>query len=156
MPKVESGVVVTLSFQVTDADGQMVDDGRQPIVYLHGSPEGIFPKIAEALEGKEVGEAIRVTLRPEDAFQARRDELIQIEPRHKFPPDVRVGAQFEGSSDDRSAMLYTVTQVEDDRVVLDANHPLAGLTLIFSAQVAAVRPATPEELGQEQWRPPEA
>ncbi|MBF0393622.1 MAG: FKBP-type peptidyl-prolyl cis-trans isomerase [Alphaproteobacteria bacterium] len=156
MSTVENGVVVTLNHRVTDIDGMLVDDGDKPIVYLHGSPEGIFPKLAAALEGKRVGESITVTLPPEDAFGAFRDELILAEPRGDFPPDLAVDTVFEGGKEGEEGTVYfRVTAIEDEHVILDANHPLAGMTLIFNATVAAIRDATPEELAQEQWRPDE-
>jgi FKBP-type peptidyl-prolyl cis-trans isomerase SlyD len=74
---------------------------------------------------------------------------VRAEPRDMFPKDVAVGMQFEGGAegdDDEDYMLYTVTEVTDDEVTVDGNHPLAGKTLVFAGTITGVRPATQEEL----------
>jgi len=140
--------VVTLNYQVTDSDGHMIDDGERPLVYLHGGYGGIFDRLEEALHGKSVGEALKVKLQPNEAFGDYDADLVTVEPRNLFPDDIEIGMQFERATEDADSdgLLYTITEIADDRVVVDANHPLAGLALIFSCTVAAVRPATAEEI----------
>lgn len=141
--------VVTLDYNVTDPDGVLVDAGKEPLVYLHGGHEDIFPKIEEALEGKGVGETVKVKLQPDDAFGEYDAELVQIESRESFPETLEVGMQFEGApegGDDEDFILYRVTEIAGDKVVVDGNHPLAGTALIFTCTVTAVRPASAEEL----------
>lgn len=142
--------VVTLEYRVTDTGGQVVDPGQTPIVYLHGDYEGIFPKIEAALAGKEVGDSILIRLEPDDAFGDYDAELVELEDAAHFPADLQVGAMFEriapGGGEDDELALYRVTDIADGKVVLDGNHPLAGLALNFSGTVAAVRPATAVEL----------
>ncbi|HJW04651.1 MAG TPA: FKBP-type peptidyl-prolyl cis-trans isomerase, partial [Azospira sp.] len=121
--------VVTLDYNVTDPDGVLVDAGKEPLVYLHGGHEDIFPKIEEALEGKGVGETVKVKLQPDDAFGEYDAELVQIESRDSFPETLEVGMQFEGApegGDDEDFILYRVTEIAGDKVVVDGNHPLAG------------------------------
>ena len=87
-----------------------------------------------------------MTLEPDDAFGEYDAELIRTEPRNLFPKNIKVGMQFEGAAEGSNhAMIYTVTDIADDKVVLDANHPLAGLSLVFECQVIAVREASEEE-----------
>lgn len=141
--------VVTIAYQVTDPDGAMVDAGERPIVYLHGGYDDIFPKIEEALQGKRAGDAIQVKLQPDEAFGEYDADLVQIEPRNSFPEVLEVGMQFEGApsgADEDDFVIYRVTEILDDKVMLDGNHPLAGMALIFSCTVSAVRAATPEEI----------
>lgn len=141
--------VVTLDYSVTDPDGNVVDPGREPLVYLHGGYDDVFPMIEEALQGKKVGESITVKMQPEDAFGEYDSELVQMEPRDRFPEHLEVGMQFEGAaegSDDEEFIIYRVTDIADDKVVLDGNHPLAGEALIFVCTVTSVRPASAEEL----------
>lgn len=141
--------VVTLDYNVTDTDGNVVDAGREPLVYLHGGYDDIFPKIEEVLHGKSVGESVQVKLQPEEAFGDYDAELVQIEPRSAFPEALEVGMQFEGApegDDEEDFMLYRVTDIEGDKVVLDGNHPLAGQALIFTCTVTAVRPASADEI----------
>jgi FKBP-type peptidyl-prolyl cis-trans isomerase SlyD len=103
--------------------------------------------VEQALDGKSAGESCRVRLEPDDAFGEYDAELVHVEPRDKFPNNVGVGMQFEGRSGTTDEMLiYTVTDIAEDKVVVDGNHPLAGQTLDFACTVSAVRSATDEEV----------
>lgn len=149
--QIAKNTVVTISYRVTDSDGNLVDSGERPIVYLHGGYDGIFPRIEEALQGKSTGDALEVKLQPDDAFGDYDAELVMIEPRSLFPDNIEVGMQFERASetddDDDGSELYTITDIAEDKVVVDGNHPLAGLALVFFCTVAEVRPATADEIG---------
>ncbi|MBL8477169.1 MAG: peptidylprolyl isomerase [Methyloversatilis sp.] len=139
--------VVTLKYSVTDPDGNLVDSGAAPLAYLHGGYGGIFQPIEEALEGQAVGFEVVVKLQPEDAFGEYDEELVEIESRSNFPENIEVGMQFERvSPDGEEEGLYTVTDITDDRIVIDGNHPLAGTALVFSCTVAEIRKASAEEL----------
>lgn len=141
--------VVTLDYNVTDPDGELVDAGKEPLVYLHGGYDDIFPMIEEALQGKKVGETVVVKMQPDDAFGKYDADLIQVESRKDFPKELQVGMQFEGlpeGGEDDDALIYRVTEIAEDRVVLDGNHPLAGMALVFTCTVTAVRPASAEEI----------
>lgn len=140
--------VVTLDYSVTDVDGASVDDGAAPIVYLHGGYGGIFDRIEEELQGKDVGTELKIKLEPEDAFGEYDAELVNVEDRNLFPDNIEVGMQFERGDDDEDSegMLYTITDITDDKIVVDGNHPLAGTALIFACTVKDVREATAEEV----------
>ena len=136
--------VVTLSYNVKDTDGNVIDSGAAPLVYLHGGYGGIFDRIEEAIQGKTTGDSLEIKLQPEDAFGEYDAGRIIIEPRNLFPEDIEVGTQFErGDEDER---LYTITDITEDKVVVDGNHPLAGIALIFSCTVTDVREGTAEEI----------
>ena len=140
--------VVTLKYSVKDTEGTSIDEGTAPLVYLHGGYGGIFDRIEEALQGKAVGDALEVKLEPEDAFGEYDAELVAIESRQLFPENIEVGMQFERGSEDGEDddALFTITDIADDKVVVDGNHPLAGIALLFSCTVAEVRAASPEEV----------
>ena len=141
--------VVTLEYHVTDPDGEVVDEGREPIIYLHGGYDDIFPKIEEALQGKTVGESVQVKLQPDEAFGEYDASLVQVEPRKDFPKELQVGMQFEGGPEDGEEddfVIYRVTEIAADKVVLDGNHPLAGMALVFTCTVSGIRPASAEEV----------
>lgn len=139
--------VVSLSYELYDGDGKLIEKGESPIEYLHGGYEGIFPLVEKALDGKAVGDTCRVHLPPGDAFGEYDAELVRVETREKFPAELNVGMQFEGQSDKHEQMVvYTVTDIAEGKVVVDANHPLAGQTLNFQCVVSSVRAATQEEL----------
>ncbi|MBK8522748.1 MAG: peptidylprolyl isomerase [Betaproteobacteria bacterium] len=147
--QVAKNAVVTLDYNVTDPDGELVDAGKEPLVYLHGGYDDIFPKIEEAVHGKAIGETVKVKLLPDEAFGEYDEQLVQVEPRDSFPKEIQVGMQFEGApegTDDDDFVIYRVTEIADDKVVLDGNHPLAGMALIFTCTVTSVRPASAEEL----------
>jgi FKBP-type peptidyl-prolyl cis-trans isomerase SlyD len=140
--------VVTLKYNVRDVDGTSIDEGAAPMVYLHGGYGGIFDRIEEELQGKAVGDALEVKLEPDDAFGEYDAELVVIEPRQLFPDNIEVGMQFERGSEDGESddALFTITDIADDKVVVDGNHPLAGIALVFACTVTAVRAATAEEI----------
>jgi FKBP-type peptidyl-prolyl cis-trans isomerase SlyD len=145
--QVTKNTVVSLDYELSDTDGKLIEKTDSPIEYLHGGYDGIFPQVEKALAGKSVGESCRVRLEPEDAFGDYDAGLVHLEARSKFPDDIKVGMQFEGRGAESGAtMIYTVTDVAADKVVVDGNHPLAGKALDFNCTVAGVRPATQEEL----------
>ena len=146
--RIESGRVVRLSYELKDCDGQPLEEEGAELEYLHGGFGSIFPKVEEALEGKEVGHEVSLTLEPEDAFGEYDAELLRVEPRERFPETIEVGMRFEGVPGDREdeALIYTVTDVTPDKVVVDGNHPLAGERLWFRGKVSGVRQATDDEL----------
>jgi len=146
--RIESGTVVTLAYEMRDADGDSLEDEGARMAYLHGGYGDIFPKVEAALAGQEVGHELSITLEPEDAFGEYDAELLRVEPRERFPAEVEVGMRFEGVPGDREeeALIYTVTDVTADTVVVDGNHPLAGERLWFRCAVKDVRRATPDEI----------
>ncbi|MDR1461817.1 MAG: peptidylprolyl isomerase [Azoarcus sp.] len=137
--------VVTLNYTVIDAEGTVIDDGRQPLIYLHGGYDGIFPKLEEALHGKKIGDTLKVKLQPQDAFGDYNEELVAVEDAELFPENAEVGMAFERVSD-TGEEIFHITEIADGKVVVDGNHPLAGTALIFDILVTDVRPATAEEI----------
>ena len=139
--------MVSLNYELFGDDGELIERTEAPVSYLHGGYDGIFPRVEEALEGKDVGYECRVQLEPDDAFGEYEADLVRMESRELFPESVNVGMQFEGSPDDsEETRIYTVTDITDEKVVVDGNHPLAGRSLLFACTVTAVRPASSEEL----------
>lgn len=155
--KIAKNTVVSLTYTLKNTDGEIIEELDEPLSYLHGGYAGFLPKIEEALEGKEPGYKAHLYLEPEDAFGDYDADLLRIEPREKFPPEMAVGMQFEGLPEEEGSEfseedqpIYTVTDIVEDKVVLDGNHPLAGMALRFAINVIEVREATQEEIDQEQ------
>jgi len=162
--KIEKNTIVSLRYKLTDAQNNLIEEPDSPMVYLHGGYEGTFPKIESMLDGHEIGYETTIQLEPGDAFGEYDPELLKIEPRVRFPEPLEIGMQFEGipealdehgeiipsdvdgGDDDMPSLIYTVTDVADNQVVLDGNHPLAGMALRFWLQVEDVRAATEEEI----------
>ncbi len=139
--------MVSLHYELLNSGGDLIEKTDSPIEYLHGGYDGIFALVEQALQGKNAGEACDVYLQPTDAFGEYDETLVRIESRDKFPPKLEVGMRFQGEAEGSSEMLiYTVTDIADGKVVVDGNHPLAGMALRFHCTVAAVRAATAEEI----------
>jgi FKBP-type peptidyl-prolyl cis-trans isomerase SlyD len=155
--KIEKNTVVSLRYKLTDAQNNVIEEPDTPMVYLHGGYEGTFPKIEKALDGQDIGYEANIQLEPSEAFGEYDPDLLKIEPRARFPEPLEVGMQFEGVPDldeesgdepelDDEPLIYTVTDVAESQVVLDGNHPLAGMALRFWIQVNDIRAATEEEI----------
>ena len=146
--KIGKDCVVTIKYRLTDAQGEFIEETEVPTEYLHGGHEGIFPRVEEALEGREKGYTTTLHLEPQDAFGDYDADQVRVEERSKFPEPLEVGMRFEGvpEDDDEDSEILTITDLTADTVVLDANHPLAGVALRFALEVLDVRPATADEL----------
>lgn len=145
--QIAKDTVVSLTYRLLGSDGEVIERADEPISYLHGGYQGIFPLVEAALGGRSAGDRCEVRLEPEDAFGDYAAGLVRIEPRRLFPPNLRVGMQFEGSAEESGdTRVYTVTEIAEDKVVVDGNHPLAGQTVVFSCVVTEVRAASAEEL----------
>ncbi len=147
--QVEQNAVVTIDYTLTGPDGQTIDTsvGKQPLPYLHGTGN-LIPGLEKALEGKQAGDQIKVTVPPEEAYGVRDDSLIQSVPRTAFQgvPDVKPGMQFRSQSPQGVPTVVTVTKVDGENVTVDANHQLAGVPLTFDVTIKDVRKASQEEL----------
>ncbi len=145
--QIAKNTVVTLKYTVHDPDGNVVDDGQHPLVYLHGGYDGIFSPIEEALQGKSTGENLKMKLQPDDAFGEYDENMVMMEDRTLFPDNIEVGMSFERVTEDgEDEILYRITDIADGKVVVDGNHPLAGVALLFDITVSEVRAATAEEI----------
>lgn len=139
--------VVSITYELRDSDGNVLEASADPVSYLHGGYDGIFPRVEEELHGKKVGDSVELGLEPADAFGDYDEELVQIEPQSAFPGEkVEIGMQFEGEDPTGDVVLYTVTDVADGKVVVDGNHPWAGEKVSFKCTVTGIRPATKEEI----------
>lgn len=146
--KIAKDTVVTVNYKLSDAQNNLIEEGTQPMVYLHGGYENTLPKIEEALDGQEAGFSIQLQVEPEDAFGDYDPEMLKVEEKSRLPEPIEVGMQFEGVAEgsDGETTIFTVTEIADDKVVLDGNHPLAGMALRFDLSVLEVRAASAEEI----------
>jgi FKBP-type peptidyl-prolyl cis-trans isomerase SlyD len=146
--KIGKNSVVTLKYRLTDAQNEFIEETEDPVQYLHGGYDGIFPRVEEVLEGKETGYTTTMQLEPQDAFGEYDADQVRVEQRSKFPEPLEVGMRFEGvpEDEDEDPQILTITDITPETVVLDANHPLAGIALRFSLEVLDVRAASEEEL----------
>jgi FKBP-type peptidyl-prolyl cis-trans isomerase SlyD len=147
--RITKNTAVTLQFKVTDLQGKLIEDRKEPSVYLHGGYGNTLPKIEDALDGQEGGYQVTLELQPEDAFGAYDESLLRSLPKKEFPPGVKVGGQLEGHGNDGKMMVFNVMKIKGDTVLLDGNHPLAGKALRFAIKVISVRQASDEEVAHQ-------
>jgi len=152
--------LVTLDYTVFDTENNLLDSGATPLSYLHGGYSDVFEKIEKALEGKSVGESVHVQLSPKESFGEYQEDLVMVEDRNQFEDNLQMGQQiemvFSDTADEDILMVYTVSDIQEDKVILDANHPLAGLTIVFDGTVIGVREATSDEIEAKLMSPEES
>ena len=143
--------VVSLVWKLTDAQNQPIDQLTEPVEFFYGGDD-LLPKVEEALAGHEPGADLHLHLEPEDAFGDYKAELVCFEDRKLFPEQIETGMAFEGlpeghkTPDMPADTIYVVTEIYPSHVVLDGNHPLAGMALRLHITVRAVRAANEEDI----------
>ncbi len=148
---VGDGMWVTVRYRLFDSQGEPLEEGERELTYLQGGFGSVFPKIEAALLGRDTGYVASVYLQPEDGFGDYDADLVNLASRADFPDQLELGMTFEGMPGDSDSDdgIYTVTDITDEAVVLDGNHPLAGMALRFDLRVTEVRVASEEEIEQE-------
>jgi FKBP-type peptidyl-prolyl cis-trans isomerase SlyD len=148
--QIAMNTVVSMTYELKNANGDVLESSTESVSYLHGGYDNIFPKVEELMHGKNIGDVVEVSLEPADGFGEYDEELVQIEPASAFPAaELKVGMQFEGEDETGEVVLYTVTEIADGKVVVDGNHPWAGERLLFKATVTGVRKANLEEISHQ-------
>jgi FKBP-type peptidyl-prolyl cis-trans isomerase SlyD len=145
--QIANQAVVTIDYTLTDDQGAVLDssNGEEPLTYIQGAGN-IIPGLENALLGKSSGDALKVTVAPGDGYGERDEDLVQAVPRSQFPEvSIEVGMRFQAQGSDGSSVV-TVVAIDESSVTVDANHPLAGMTLAFDVKVLEVRSATADEL----------
>jgi len=140
--------VVTLHYTLTDNDGKVIDKSEDgSFAYLHGA-SNIIPGLEDALAGKSAGEEMSVSVSPEQAYGVRDESMLQQVPKNMFEDaaQIAVGTQFHAQGPNGEMLVVTVLEVEEEHVVVDGNHPLAGVELNFDVKIIDVRDASEEEV----------
>lgn len=147
--RIANNCIVSLSFTLTNQQGVVLDQrtADQPLEYLHGAA-GILPALEEELTGRSVGEDFRITIPPERGFGLHEPQLLEMLPLASWPQpeQLTVGHEVESTDDQGNVVRYVIVGRDEETVTLDANHPMAGMTLHFAGSVLGVRAATEEEL----------
>ena len=138
--------VVSLTYAIKDQRGETFEYSDIPVNYVHGGKSELFEKIEQQLEGKTIGDKVEATLPANKAFGQHDPGLIFTDDVDNVPPEIRkVGAQIEAQNAKGELLQFVVTRVEDGKLTVDGNHPLAGQTVRFLVEVKAVRDATEKE-----------
>ncbi|ASD66515.1 MULTISPECIES: peptidylprolyl isomerase [Pseudoalteromonas] len=139
--------VVTIHYSVQDKDNNTIDStfDDEPVIAMLGSGY-LIPGLDDALQGKQAGDTFSVTIEPQEGYGERFDELTQAVPKSMFEDmEIEVGMQFRATTDEGD-QIVVIIGIEDEEVIVDANHPLSGITLNFDVEVLEVREATAEEV----------
>ena len=146
--QIANNKVVSIHYKLSNDDGDILDssEGQEPLAYLHGLGN-IIPGLENALSGRALGDKFSVTVAPADGYGERDNEMVQSVPKSAFQgvDQILPGMQFQAQSPE-GMQLVTVIDVDGDEVILDGNHPMAGITLTFDVEVTEIRDATAEEL----------
>ncbi|MFN4115525.1 MAG: peptidylprolyl isomerase [Inhella sp.] len=151
MEEIQSPCVVSLTWTLHDAQGELIDVLDEATEFLVGGDD-LLAKVEQALIGQSLDAEVAVALQPDEAFGDYRPELVCFEARSLFPPELELGMRFDGlpegaaTADMPKETIYTVTEIYPEHVVLDGNHPLAGIGLRMYLQVKGLREATASEI----------
>ena len=142
-PSIEDGATVRIEYALKDDSGQTLDTnkGREPLTYRQGGRQ-IIPGLENALKGMRAGDEKKVTIKPEEGY-GPMDPKAQIEvPKEAIPPGAKVGNRLQGRTPSGQPQVVRVKEIKEKTVVLDTNHPLAGMTLHFDIKIVGVQPPT--------------
>lgn len=145
--KIERNRVVAIHYTLKDDAGTVIDssEGKEPLRYLHGN-NNLIPGLEKALEGHEAGNQLHVRIPPEEGYGLRDQKMVQEVPKDIFENEkIEAGMQFQAQAKD-GIHIFTIAEIRDDVVIVDGNHPLAGVNLNFDIAVVSVREASPEEI----------
>jgi FKBP-type peptidyl-prolyl cis-trans isomerase SlyD len=144
---VEQNKVVSFTYSIVDESGELLEQSDLPISYVHGCKHDLFEKVVDELDGCVVGDTVEVPLTPEEGFGAHDPELTYTDDIENVPDEFRsVGAEVEMMNDQGDSRKFTVTRIDDGKLTVDGNHPMAGKTIIFHIKVTEIRDATAEEI----------
>ena len=153
--KISMNTVVTMSYEIRDAENNILESSKEPITYLHGGYDQIFPKVEEAIHNKSKGDKIEIALEPAEAFGEYDPSLVQLEPTSAFPESqLKEGMAFEGEDEKGEVIVYYVKNIADGKVEVDGNHPWAGQKISFLATIEGVRSAKDEEISHKHFHGP--
>ena len=144
---VEQHKVVSFVYSIVDESGELLEQSDLPISYVHGGKHDLFEKVEQGLDGAVVNDMIEVSLTPEEGFGPHDPDLTYTDVIENVPEEFRsVGAEVEMMNDQGDSRKFTVTRIEDGKLTVDGNHPMAGKVITFRIKVTDIRDATPEEI----------
>jgi FKBP-type peptidyl-prolyl cis-trans isomerase SlyD len=144
---VEQNKVVTFTYIIVDEQGVLLEQSDLPISYVHGGKHDLFEKVEQELDGSVIDDCVEVSLSPEEGFGLHDPDLTYTDNIDNVPEEFRhVGAQVEMMNDQGDSRTFTVTRIEDGKLTVDGNHPMAGKTITFRIKVIDIRDATQDEI----------
>ncbi|MDC0963688.1 peptidylprolyl isomerase [Candidatus Pseudothioglobus singularis] len=139
---------VELTYRIIDqTNGELIEQVEEPLGYVQGDNTLLFNQVTKELEGKSVGDEVEILLKAEDAFGPKLEELIFTDEINNVPVEYRfIGAAVTMQNDKGGTKDFIVSSIEDGKLTIDGNHPLAGKDIIFYVEVLSVRDATADEI----------
>ncbi|HQS66311.1 MAG TPA: FKBP-type peptidyl-prolyl cis-trans isomerase [Sulfuricurvum sp.] len=140
---VTKNCIVTIDYHINDTEGNLLHEEKESLSYLHGDYGQLFNGVEEALEGKKVGDTFKVALSSDQTFGEYDPELLVTENISELPADLHVGMEIDGymEDDDEDVIIYTVKEIKGKKAIMDGNHPLAGMDLVFEGTVLDIHEA---------------
>lgn len=144
---IASGKVVSFTYSIADEAGEIIEQSDLPISYVHGGQHDLFEKVEQELEGSVIGDTVEVSLTPEEGFGSHDPNLTYTDELANVPPEFhRLGAEVEMVNDKGDSRTFVVTHIEDGKLTVDGNHPMAGKAITFRIKVTDIRDATEDEM----------
>jgi FKBP-type peptidyl-prolyl cis-trans isomerase SlyD len=144
---IKPGKFVSLTYSIADTDGNLLEQNDIPVSYIHGGDTELIGGMDRAVAGKAAGDTIEMTVPPEDGFGPHDPSLTFVDDIENVPPQFRrVGAEVQMQNEAGEAKTFQVTRLEDGKLTVDGNHPLAGKTLFVRVKILEVRDATMEDM----------
>ena len=139
---------VELTYRIIDqSNGEVIEQVEEPLGYVQGDNSLLFNQVTKELEGKCVGDEVEILLKAEDAFGKKADELIFTDDINNVPMEYRfIGASVTMQNDKGGTKDFIVSSIEDEKLTIDGNHPLAGKDIIFYVEILSIREATADEI----------
>jgi len=149
--RIVANKAVHFTYFIIDEHGEQLERSDIPIGYVHGANSPILPKIGESLGGHKVSDVVEITVGPEEGFGPRRPELSFTDDLDNVPPEFRqIGAEVEMQNDNGDVRPFRVSKIEDGKLTVDGNHPLAGKTIDFTITITEIRDAGNQEIASGQ------
>lgn len=141
--------VVSIVYRICDEAGNIMEQIDYPVSYVHGGPSDLIEKVETALEGTTVGDSVEVVLEPDEAFGDHDPALTFTDDLENVPSQFRhVGAEVEMQNDEGDSRTFVVSKIENGKLTVDGNHPMAGKRVTFIVTVKEIRDATEAEIKQ--------
>ena len=139
---------VELTYRIIDqSNGEVIEQVEEPLGYVQGDNSLLFNQVTKELEGKCIGDEVEIILKAEDAFGKKADELLFTDDINNVPPEYRfIGASVTMQNDTGGTKDFIVSSIEDGKLTIDGNHPLAGKDIIFYVEILSIRDATADEI----------
>lgn len=143
---IKQGKFVSLTYSISDTDGHVLEQSDLPVNYIHGGKTELIGGMDRAVAGKTVGDEVLITVSPKDGFGEHDQDLTFTDDINNVPPEFRqLGAEVQMQSESGEVKSFYVTKIEDGKLTVDGNHPMAGKNLTVKVKILEVRDATQQD-----------